>query len=368
MTVFKNIDLEEIRNLFSITQRFVMGHTEDSECERNREYWSFMDKIVIISSTSDQVDKDIESRILRLCLVSVKIVRTLTDRNGKISWQIFSQSSLVKNNSILMDIQLSWNGKFSQDKNHRRFCRRSRKIYEIEILSLKILKDQIIFMSMFNDLDWTWKDMKRNIFQISKITRCTRRDSRKDVGSFSTLKMKRNVMEYGNRNYKSDGKWNSVASKMILRSEETGHPIFTGDQRLGSWNPEKSERKETIHLLRMASNKEFLFRIIHSVNKLSIYGAVSNWSGQHGQSLNETESTWEKFNDERRLRESGNTEEYEFTGSKLFRGFFVIESCFWKQIVRGSSEFCFSIRIQSNDKKKLRTSIIWEFEDSWYKS
>ena len=39
--------------------------------------------------------------------------------------------------------------------------------------------------------------------------------------------MKRNVMEYGNRNYKSDGKWNSVASKMVLRSEETGHPIFT---------------------------------------------------------------------------------------------------------------------------------------------
>ena len=116
------------------------------------------------------------------------------------------------------------------------------------------------------------------------------------------------------------------------------------------------------------SIKEFLFRIIHSVNKLSIYGAVSNWSGQHGQSLNETESFWEKFNDERRLRESGNTEEYEFTGSKLFREFFVIESCFWKQIVRGSSEFCFSTRIHSNYQKKLRTSIILEFEDSWYVS
>ena len=70
MTVFKNIGIEEIRNLFSITQRFVMDHTEDSECERNREYWSFMDKIVIVSSTSDQVDKDKGPRILRLCLVS----------------------------------------------------------------------------------------------------------------------------------------------------------------------------------------------------------------------------------------------------------------------------------------------------------
>ena len=44
-----------------------------------------MDKIVIVSSTSDQVDKEKGPRILRLCLVSVKIVRTLTDRNGKTS-------------------------------------------------------------------------------------------------------------------------------------------------------------------------------------------------------------------------------------------------------------------------------------------
>ena len=56
-----------------------------------------------------------------------------------------------------MDNQLSSSGKFSQVKNHRRFCRRSRIIYEAGTLNLTILKDQIIFMSMFNDLDWTRK-------------------------------------------------------------------------------------------------------------------------------------------------------------------------------------------------------------------
>ena len=37
------------------------------------------------------------------------------------------------------------------------------------------------------------------------------------------------------------------------------------------------------------------FRINHSVSQLSVYGAVSNWSGQLGQSPNETEPTSERF-------------------------------------------------------------------------
>ena len=39
---------------------------------------------------------------------------------------------------------------------------------------------------------------------------------------------------------------------------------------------------ETIHFNADASNTELSFRIIHSVNQLSIYGAVSNWCEQFG--------------------------------------------------------------------------------------
>ena len=220
---------------------------------------------------------------------------------------------------------------------------------------------------MFNDLDWTRKGYEEKCipnFEDVKIY----------AKRFSKRHWKFLDPEDGEKCY---GIWKPQLQirKMVFRRfwDDTTIPDnwtsnVHGCQCLGSWNPEKSERKETIHSLRMSRTKNFLFRIIHSVNKLSIHGAVSNWSGQHGESLNETEPTWEKFNDERRLHKSGNNEECEFTGSKLFRGFFVIESCFWKQIVRGSSEFCFSIRIHSNDDKKLRTSIIWKFEDSWYVS
>ena len=40
--------------------------------------------------------------------------------------------------------------------------------------------------------------------------------------------------------------------------------------------------KETIHFNADASNTELLFRISHSVNQLSIYGADSNWCHQFG--------------------------------------------------------------------------------------
>ena len=56
-----------------------------------------------------------------------------------------------------------------------------------------------------------------------------------------------------------------------------------------SWNSEKKYGRDTIHFNADASNTELLFRIIHSVNQLSIHGAVSNWSGQFGLTGEEKE-------------------------------------------------------------------------------
>ena len=66
-------------------------------------------------------------------------------------------------------------------------------------------------------------------------------------------------------------------------------------QGLESWNPQKVERKRSHTSQSDASNTELLFRNIRSENQLSIYGAVSNYSGQLSQSLNETEPTSERF-------------------------------------------------------------------------
>ena len=59
-----------------------------------------------------------------------------------------------------------------------------------------------------------------------------------------------------------------------------------------SWNSEKTEWPRHHTLQWDASNTELLFRIIHSVNQLSIHGAVSNWCEQFG--LTEAEKEQER--------------------------------------------------------------------------
>ena len=97
--------------------------------------------------------------------------------------------------------------------------------------------------------------------------------------------------------------------------------------------------KETIHFKADAWNTELLFRIIHSANQLSIYGAVSDWSEQFDLRSNERVPTSErKVLIKRRLREQRNTKEREFTVSELFGMCSKDRTLIWKQIARKSSE------------------------------
>ena len=99
---------------------------------------------------------------------------------------------------------------------------------------------------------------------------------------------------YGNRNQKPEGKLNSVASQMVQRFKETYHPVFKSISALSHGILKRSKGKETIHFNADASNTELLFRIIPSLDPLSIFGAVSNWSEQLDLNQDERESTSEK--------------------------------------------------------------------------
>ena len=59
-------------------------------------------------------------------------------------------------------------------------------------------------------------------------------------------------------------------------------PNFHRFQFSESWSsPKILKKKSFIRFNAESSNVELLFRIIHSANQLSGYGAVSSWSGQH---------------------------------------------------------------------------------------
>ena len=116
------------------------------------------------------------------------------------------------------------------------------------------------------------KETMRFVFRIHKKPRRTRRNSRRDTGRSSVLEMKRSGMElsithlkengalqplnwwndskirYGNRKYKFEGKWNSVASQMVQQFKETGHTVFTSASTLSRGILRMHKGKETVHI------------------------------------------------------------------------------------------------------------------------
>ena len=72
------------------------------------------------------------------------------------------------------------------------------------------------------------------------------------------------------------GGWDHVADEMSLLLEESGHPVFRSTTpssrgRLKS----KGEGKVSIHFTADKDTVDTIYRIILSVNQLSVYGAVA---------------------------------------------------------------------------------------------
>ena len=86
---------------------------------------------------------------------------------------------------------------------------------------------------------------------------------------------------HGSSTYAQKGEWDSTADNMVQQFKETGHLVFKGISGLSRGILKQKEGQSTIHF-NGATNTELLFQTIHSVNQLSIYGAVANWCHQFG--------------------------------------------------------------------------------------
>ena len=72
------------------------------------------------------------------------------------------------------------------------------------------------------------------------------------------------------------GAWDNIAEQMLLEFAESGHPIFRATTPL-SWGNLKSKGrgKLSIHFAADQDTIDTIYRIILSVNQLSVYGAVA---------------------------------------------------------------------------------------------
>ena len=78
------------------------------------------------------------------------------------------------------------------------------------------------------------------------------------------------------------GEWDSIANKMVQRFKATGDPVFKSISALSRGIQKKKKGRGTTHFNGDTTNIELLFQTIHSVNQLSIHGAVANWCQQLG--------------------------------------------------------------------------------------
>ena len=72
------------------------------------------------------------------------------------------------------------------------------------------------------------------------------------------------------------GAWDHIAEDMLLKFAESGHPIFRATTPLSRGKlKSKGKGKLSFHFTADQDTVDTIYRIIHSVNQLSVYGAVA---------------------------------------------------------------------------------------------
>ena len=126
-----------------------------------------------------------------------------------------------------------------------------KKTCKIWTLNLKILKDGIVFMSMFNDIDWTKRgNSAKCISNSEQVKNYAERFSR---GNWTFSVPGDEKKWCGTLSYTPEGKWDSIVTEVVGHFAQTGHPVFKGISASESWNSEKrviqeaQKEQNTVH-------------------------------------------------------------------------------------------------------------------------
>ena len=130
---------------------------------------------------------------------------------------------------------------------------------------------RILFMSMFNDISVT-KGNKDECLANAGVVKVLAR--RFGVGQWSFIGPGSEKKWYSAEN-SPQGAWDNIAEEMLLEFAESGHPTFRATTPLSRGQlKSKGRGKLSIHFA-ADFTIDTIFRIILSVNQLSVYGAVA---------------------------------------------------------------------------------------------
>ena len=116
----------------------------------------------------------------------------------------------------------------------------------------------------------TEKAIKKNVWQMPESSKYLRENLVLDNGHLLDQVLKRNGI------LPRIGAWDDIAEQMLLEFAESGHPTFRATTPLSRGIlKSKGRGKLSIHFAADDFTSDTIFRIILSVNQLSVYGAVA---------------------------------------------------------------------------------------------
>ena len=132
---------------------------------------------------------------------------------------------------------------------------------------------RILFMSMFNDIFCDRYDNKDECLRNANIVKTFA--GRFRIGQWSFIGPGSEKKRYPSEN-SPQGAWDHIAEEMLLLFAESGHPIFRSTTPLSRGQlKSKGKGKVSIHFTADQDTVDTIYRIIPSVNQLSVYGAVA---------------------------------------------------------------------------------------------
>ena len=128
-------------------------------------------------------------------------------------------------------------------------------------------------MSMFNDISCDRKGNKDECLANAGVVKVLARKF--GVGQWSFIGPGSEKKWYSSEN-SPQGAWDNIAEEMLLEFAESGHPTFHATTPLSRGQlKSKGRGKLSINFAADELTSDTVFRIIISVNQLSIYGAVT---------------------------------------------------------------------------------------------
>ena len=183
----------------------------------------------------------------------------------KVKWKNSRCILLTKSYQESMEKQLNSSGQNVPGFSSLQIIEEIQRDLERKSIDPDEFTDRIIFMSMFNDIDWT-KKRHDEIWNAEKVKDYKIRFLQ---GHWTLLGPRKRSCMVNPRTLQME-KW-TPQQKMVHRFKETGHPVFKSISSLSRGILKRKKGKETIHFNGDSSNTELLFRIFHSLNQQGVF-------------------------------------------------------------------------------------------------